>query len=456
MIDLHCHLLPSVDDGPATLAESLELARIAVANGIQRAVVTPHIHPERYENSLQSIHESLVSFKQALQQQHIPLELGMAAEVRVCQELLQLIEKGKIPFLGELNGFRVLLLEMPHSHVPPGTDKLVQWLLSRKIRPMIAHPERNKDVIRDFTTIIPFIEAGCLLQVTAGALTGQFGNKAQKRAEQLLEKGWVTILASDAHNAKHRPPELSPGVEAAAKLVGLATAQSLVADVPLRISEKLFSSEGGYLEFKTEVTSTHPDMSSFEKPFTERRRSMRRSGSRTLETAISDPDSSYAPASEGLIEECRAIAKEAADTSMKEFSAQLNQQIQSVIRSELSRMQKQVDEFSLSPQVLEGMRDGARTVAARVANEVTQNQLQNLTGDLMRQVDERLKAAQERHEAAEKFVIQDMQSQTQKIAQEVVNEFFNITQSNLGRMQLWMVLSVLVSVGTAISVYFLK
>ncbi|HET8704839.1 MAG TPA: CpsB/CapC family capsule biosynthesis tyrosine phosphatase [Pseudomonadales bacterium] len=456
MIDLHCHLLPGVDDGPSTLAESLELARIAVANGITHAVVTPHIHPERYENSLQSIHSATNQFRAALQQHNIPLEVGMAAEVRVCQELLQLIEKGKVPFLGEHNGYRVLLLEMPHSHVPPGTDKLVQWLLSRQIKPMIAHPERNKDVIRDFGTIIPFVEAGCLLQVTSGAFSGQFGSKAQKRAEQLLEKGWITILASDAHNAKHRPPELASGVEAAAQLVGLTSAKQLVEDVPRRLTEKLFASEQRYLEYQNAPAVPEVDMSGFENQFVERRRSVRRSGSRTLETGITEPEYGSMQTNEALLESCRKITREIVDQSLRDFSGQLNQQFQAVIRSELGRMQKQVDEFSLSPQILDGMRDGARTVAARVANEVIQNQLQNLTADLMRQVDERLRAAQERQEVAEKFVIQDMQSQTQKIAQEVVNEFFNITQSNLGRMQLWMVLSVLVSVGTALAVFFLK
>ena len=235
MIDLHCHLLPGIDDGPATMDEALALARLAVANGITWAVATPHINYGRYDNTLVSISLAYGQFKAELAKQGIPLGLGMAAEVRVGFEITQRVACGELPFLGIMNHKNVLLIEFPHSHVPPGSEKLMSWLMDRDISPMIAHPERNKSIIRDLDKIRPFVEMGCYLQVTAGAVAGKFGVLAQQCATQMLEKGWVTILASDAHNREYRPPALEPGRVAAAAIVGELESWRLVRDVPRQI-----------------------------------------------------------------------------------------------------------------------------------------------------------------------------------------------------------------------------
>jgi protein-tyrosine phosphatase len=129
-----------------------------------------------------------------------------------------------------------MLLELPHSHVPVGADKLVEWLLKQGIRPMIAHPERNKDIMRSVDKLLPFVRLGCLLQVTAGAVAGAFGEGARARAVDLLGKGWVTVLASDAHNLEARPPELEPGRAAAAVIVGEAESWNLVRHRPAEIT----------------------------------------------------------------------------------------------------------------------------------------------------------------------------------------------------------------------------
>ncbi len=235
MIDLHCHMLPGIDDGAETLAQALDLARCAVANGIQETVVTPHIHPGRYENETASIQPVYAQLKAALEVHGIPLKLRMAAEVRICPELTIMITQGKIPFLGQWNGRNVLLLEFPHSHIPPGSDKLAQWLISRNILPMIAHPERNKGIMRDGAKLLPFVELGCLFQVTAGAVAGAFGPMAQECAQWLLEEGWVTALASDAHNLAHRPPNMESGRAQAARWIGEDKAWVLVRDNPRKL-----------------------------------------------------------------------------------------------------------------------------------------------------------------------------------------------------------------------------
>jgi len=240
MFDIHCHFLPGIDDGPQTMAESLLLAKMAVADGITHTIVTPHIHPGRYENDKASIDKIYRQFKDKLKEEKIALEVGMAAEVRISMEILPLIAEGKIPFIGELDGYKIMLLEFPHSHILPGTDKMVDYLLKRNIRPLIAHPERNKDVIRKFEKIEPFAKMGCLMQLTSGSIAGDFGEAAQERSHQILNAGWATVIATDSHDPKHRPPVLMKGQEAAAQLVGHEEAKNLVDTNPRSIAGSQF------------------------------------------------------------------------------------------------------------------------------------------------------------------------------------------------------------------------
>ncbi|MBX2809275.1 MAG: capsular biosynthesis protein [Cellvibrionaceae bacterium] len=235
MIDIHCHLLPGIDDGPDTMEAALAMARLAVANGITHAVLTPHIHPGRWDNSASLIKDAALDFKQMLLTCDIPLQIGVAAEVRVGTEIMHQINGRQIPFLGHWGERRVMLLEMPHSHVPMGIERLVNWLLERNILPMIAHPERNKDVHRNPGKLSPLIGMGCLIQLTASSISGQWGQRSQQCAHELLAQGVVTVIASDAHNIKHRPPNLNPGRDAAAEIVGEDEAYRLVLDNPWRI-----------------------------------------------------------------------------------------------------------------------------------------------------------------------------------------------------------------------------
>ena len=228
MIDLHCHFLPGIDDGAQNLADGLALAQAAVADGITYSVMTPHIHPGRYENTRSSIEQAFKDFRLALRKARVPLHIGMAAEVRLSPDIVALLSQNEVPFLGELNGYRIILLEFEHTQITPGADKLIEWLLKHKIRPLIAHPERNQDVMRDLTKIEPFVEMGCFLQITAGALLGHFGRVPQQRAFQLLEFDVFKVLASDAHNLKGRRPALREGTEAAASVLGEQSAHDLV------------------------------------------------------------------------------------------------------------------------------------------------------------------------------------------------------------------------------------
>lgn len=235
MIDLHTHFLHGIDDGAQTLAESLDLARVAVADGITAAAMTPHVHPGRYNNFKTAIHTHVAAFQLALDAQNIPLRVFPGGEVRFGMESLDQLLANEVPFLGKVNGTAVMLLEFPHSHLPAGARQFVDKLLQLNIRPLIAHPERNKSVMDDPTRIHPFVEAGCWLQLTASSLTGQFGAPAQKAALHLLDDDWAYIVASDAHNLLSRPPVLSTAYKFVADRFDPDVAELLFRKRPARI-----------------------------------------------------------------------------------------------------------------------------------------------------------------------------------------------------------------------------
>lgn len=235
MIDLHSHLLHGVDDGAKTLAEGIALARMAVEDGIRIAVLTPHLHPGRYENQLSALRPKMDAFRQALAEAEIPLELRLGAEVRIGVESLELLLENEVPFIGAYRGYRVMLLELPHQGIPVGGQRFIEKLVGLGIRPMIAHPERNKAVIAQPERLVALLEAGCWLQLTAGSISGRFGQHAQQTARYILENNWAHVIATDAHNLEFRPPLLSEGFRGAAAILGEQLAWQMVAQRPAEI-----------------------------------------------------------------------------------------------------------------------------------------------------------------------------------------------------------------------------
>ena len=227
MIDLHCHLLPGIDDGPANLDDALAMAQQAVADGIHTVVVTPHIHPGRYHNERHTIKQATQQLHHALQAHHIPLRVLPGAEVRISPESLELLLQDRVPPIGHHHGCPVVLLELPHSGIPLGSLQFVQKVISLNIQPVIAHPERNKAVMDDPDRIAPFVAAGCWLQLTAGAITGGFGAAAQAAAAHIVGQGDARWVASDAHNTTTRPPQLKAALHHVQQQWGAACAQRL-------------------------------------------------------------------------------------------------------------------------------------------------------------------------------------------------------------------------------------
>ncbi len=237
MIDLHCHLLPGVDDGARDLPTALELARASVQNGITHAVLTPHVFGGRWDNAVSNLTPVFEAFRQSLLDHEVPLEVFLGGEVHLLPDAFNLLDVNDLPFVGGWRGHRVMLLELPDSHIPVGAMKAVEMFLRRGVLPMIAHPERNKEVMRNHKRIEPFIKAGCLMQLTAASVCGLFGAPAHKTSLKLLDAGWASVVATDAHNLAHRPPMLAQARTSLDEMYGAEAGEVLTEANPRVILE---------------------------------------------------------------------------------------------------------------------------------------------------------------------------------------------------------------------------
>lgn len=259
MYDLHCHIIPGIDDGARTLDDALALLQLAEADGISHMVATPHINPGIFDNTSEIIHQGLHQLKQHAAAAGIAIKLAAAAEVRLCAELPAWIERGTLPFLGEYQGYNVLLLELPHSHIPLGAEQLVKWLMQRDVLPMIAHPERNREIQKDIKKLLPFRRANCLMQLTASSIIGDMGDASLATALELLDTDAVDIVATDAHNLLRRPPKLHQAHATISALYGADYADQLTSVTPAKISYSLFHSGMRYAapkEARARATAT--------------------------------------------------------------------------------------------------------------------------------------------------------------------------------------------------------
>lgn len=232
MIDLHCHILPGIDDGSPDMATSLEMARIAAQDGIQTIACTPHIYPGMYENTVDGIARATEVLKLAVQRAGIPLQLTYASDTHVVPDLVEKLQNGTSP---TFNGGRYFLLEPPHHVAPPNFEDFVFRLLAAGYVPIVTHPERLSWIEQDYAVFQRLAHKGAWMQLTAGSLTGRFGNNARYWGERMLDEGLVHILATDSHGVARRPPLLAEGVAAAAKWVGQEEAQRMVLERPTAV-----------------------------------------------------------------------------------------------------------------------------------------------------------------------------------------------------------------------------
>ena len=222
MIDLHSHILPGVDDGPPTVEGSLELARTAVAAGTRTILATPHINDDRSIDAAR-VAEGLEALRAELAAAEIPLEVLPGGEIAMWR--LGDLDDAALRTLA-LGGGPYLLVESPFSPAIGAFEPLVLDLLGRGHRVLLAHPERCPAFHRDPERLQRLVDAGVLVQITAGSMTGGFGSTVRRLTATMLRTGVVHVVASDAHDAVKRPPGLNDGFASLEReLPGLAELQ---------------------------------------------------------------------------------------------------------------------------------------------------------------------------------------------------------------------------------------
>jgi len=227
LIDIHCHILPGIDDGPKDVKTALKMAKIAVKDGIEIIIATPHCYDGVFDCQSYDIIALCAEFNELLNQQKINLMVLPGAEIRLVPELIQLVDEGETVVLG---GFvSTLLLELPEIFIPHVVENTISMLCRRGVRCIIAHPERNSLILSKNELITGMVFAGAELQISGGSLLGDFGLKAKFFAQRLLCSSGCCYLASDGHNIKKRKPVLAKAVKNASKIIGNDAAKRLVA-----------------------------------------------------------------------------------------------------------------------------------------------------------------------------------------------------------------------------------
>ena len=200
MIDIHCHIIPNVDDGAASLEESLAMARLAVDDGIQAIVATPHTGNGIDENPPFQILAAVSRLQQALTDQDIPLRLYPGSEIHVTNGISRKIELRELCTLN--NGGKYALLELPSQSIPFRLKTEIFELKLNGITPIIAHPERNVPLQNDPDLLLEMLHMGALAQVTAMGLLGGFGPFVRASAKFFIKHRLVQLMASDAHSVR--------------------------------------------------------------------------------------------------------------------------------------------------------------------------------------------------------------------------------------------------------------
>jgi len=233
IIDIHCHLLPGLDDGPATMGDSLRMCELYHAQGVRTVVATPHMCDPRYDVTAEAVRLGARQLSHACRERGIDLKVLPGAEVRLQPELLEALDARNL--LTVADGGRHLFLELPLQVVPRIGDLLFQ-LAVRDVTPILTHPERNMELSRKPARLAELVEGGCLVQITAVSLLGGLGRPAKRAAERFVRSGLAHVVASDAHSPKgSRRPQFEPVVERLLRLVGEERTFELLCANPERI-----------------------------------------------------------------------------------------------------------------------------------------------------------------------------------------------------------------------------
>ena len=234
--DIHCHVLPGIDDGAKGEREAIAMAEAAWQDGAATVIATPHQLGGNAHVTPATIRAAVESLNAALARAGIGLQVLPGADVRIEPELPGLLRRGEVVTLADRG--RHVLLELPHDVYFP-LDDLLASLAKQGLTGVLSHPERNKGMQARLETVEEVVRAGGLIQITAGSLTGGFGRSAKKMAEWCVRKRLVHFVASDAHDTTRRPFGLTEARDAVAALADAELADRVVCENPGRLADGL-------------------------------------------------------------------------------------------------------------------------------------------------------------------------------------------------------------------------
>lgn len=206
MIDIHCHILPGIDDGAADWDQSLEMARIASKDGIKKIIATPHFEKGRYEPSVDDIIDLTEELNKRINDEGMDLLILPGMEIHVEPTLIQMLRDGEVLTLN--NQGKYLLVEFPPESIPPHSHEVLYEIRVLGITPIMAHAERNLEIQRNPQKLFGMVESGLLTQVTSASIEGNFGHKCRNTANLLLKHNLAHFIASDAHYMPGRMPKI--------------------------------------------------------------------------------------------------------------------------------------------------------------------------------------------------------------------------------------------------------
>lgn len=218
MIDIHCHILPSIDDGPKAIEESLVMAEMAATDGIDITIATPHVETSNRTDISIQIADKVAELQSAIDSKGINLQIAVGAEVYPSSTILQAIDKGAKITLGD--AYKYILLDLPLTAIPLGFEQLIFDLQSCGLTPILAHPERCHQLQKSPGLLEPLVQRGLLLQCNASSILGSPGSLTQSTMQTLLRQRWVHFIASDAHSIRHRKPILAAAAQALVEIIG--------------------------------------------------------------------------------------------------------------------------------------------------------------------------------------------------------------------------------------------
>lgn len=236
MIDLHCHILPGLDDGAQSLDEAVEMARIAEKDGIEKIVATPHLFRDNYvHEDLRIIEKKCKELNKTLKMNKINVEILSGAEVHISHNLIDEIRKNRDYLV--LNKSSYMFVEFPSKHVFSGIQKLFFELMQEGIIPIIAHPERNSVFVRHPSLLYELVQMVIPVQANRGSFLGIYGKETEKAVLRFLELNLIHFIASDGHNTRSLVPRISEAVMRVEEEVGAERARALVVDNPKAVLE---------------------------------------------------------------------------------------------------------------------------------------------------------------------------------------------------------------------------